>query len=162
MLLQWLKLRTSKDWDLWISIVRGTAYHVWHLIDPSNPTKPAMLPQPEVPKLTIPKNIDKATKANLLVDRELLMLDYKIDCMDWERQHDGFTKIFDLIFNTLSANNLLYISNMEFHPWDILRALQQKLGPLDYARALELERELEKFQLGRKCNEATLGAGGKT
>lgn len=121
-----------------------------------------MLPKPERTKLTFPDDIDEASRANILARHKLLLEIYEMEYADWLEQRDGITNIFDLIFDTLSMNNLLYISNIESHPWNFLRALQQKLGPLHYARALELERELEKFQLGRKCNEATLGAGGKT
>lgn len=97
-----------------------------------------MLPKPERTKLTFPDDIDEASRANILAHHELLLEIYKMEYADWLEQRDGITNIFDLIFDTLSFNNLLYISNIESHPWNFLRALQQKLGPLDYARALEL------------------------
>lgn len=128
-----------------------------------------MLPKPERPKLTFPDDIDEASRANILAHHKLLLEIYRIEYADWHEQRDEITNIFDHIFDTLSFNNLLYITTIEVHPWNILRALQQKLGPLDYARALELERELENFQISRKCNEAALvptvlskGAGGRT
>ena len=46
-----IKLATSKDWDLWISVVhvKASCSDVWDLIDPDKDVKPECLSEPVVP-----------------------------------------------------------------------------------------------------------------
>ncbi|KAL8717048.1 MAG: hypothetical protein Q9225_005675 [Loekoesia sp. 1 TL-2023] len=133
-----LKLASSKDWDAWITIVKGKAiaYRIWDLIDPSKVEKPTPLEKPEEPELDIPDNEEEEEYTKLLVRYKLQMAKYKSQRSKWKEQHESFTKLIDFIYDTITVANIVYIQKIEVHPWNILRALKQKLAPPDSAYSL--------------------------
>lgn len=145
-----LKLATAKDWDAWIAIVRrkATGYQIWDLINPSEETRPDSLQEPTEPELGIPDDPDEEIDSKILTRYKLKKEIYKSRLIKWEKQHESMTKLVDFIYDTISVANRVYIQKTEVHPWNILRALKQKLAPSDSARELELERLYDKLKTG--------------
>lgn len=148
-----LELISSKDWDLWFSVVKSkaVAYHIWDLIDPSKNEKPKNLEEPEAP--TEPSLITAPLSSSEEIAKAIELYgeateDYTISYEEYDHQQQYLVKIIDFIYDTVSTSNFAFLQGIEAHPWDLLRALQAKLAPSDQARSLELQRLYKKLVAG--------------
>ena len=141
------KLEKSKDWNAWIAVIKGKAvgHQIWDKIDPSLAIKPQQIQKPQEVEEPDEDSIDDP---NAYIKYKLQLTTYKAKLARWKEQHEGLSKLVDLIYDTVSVTNLTYIQKVEVHPWDLLRALRARLVPSDSARSLELERDYERLKKG--------------
>lgn len=145
------KLITSKDWDVWLNVVKSksTSYHIWSLVNPALNTKPTLLPEPQEPAIPYIPDIALAGDISKAVSNYKLQLTkYKTDLARWEKQQSSLTGILDFLYASISNANLIYLESVEVHPWDYLRALKAKMAPWDPARSLAIEKEYHRVRAG--------------
>lgn len=139
------KLVSLKDWDAWITVIKGKAitYDVWDLINPENDVKPALLSRPKEPDPIAGTPTMESIAIHAYYHKE-----YKSKIAAWKEQKESISKINEYIFTTTAATNLKTIQKTEPSPWDLLRALKLRLTPSDSARCIELETEYHRLQEG--------------
>ena len=117
-----LKLSQSKDWDIWLSIVRVKVidYQIWDLIDSSTEEKF--------------KEKSELIKSNLNVMSDdifteqharfkIAQSDYKRELQKQKKEKETMKKIISFIYDIISVFNLIYIQKMKIHSWNVFRAL---------------------------------------
>ena len=147
-------LTKPADWDDWISLIRSRAINndIWHLVNPELPEKPQTLPEQEVPSFILPP-------AGQPIDRDALELYkiqnslYKTQLGKYECQKKAFGDLISFIQETTSAQNITLIQKVEPYPWDLLRALKNRLAPSDEARSLEVEQSYHKLCKGPRSQD---------
>ena len=147
-------LAKPADWDDWISLIRSRAINndIWHLVNPELPEKPQTLPEQEVPSFILPP-------AGQPIDRDALELYkiqnslYKTQLGKYECQKKAFGDLISFIQETTSAQNITLIQKVEPYPWDLLRALKNRLAPSDEARSLEVEQSYHKLCKGPRSQD---------
>ena len=142
------KLKKSKDWNAWLSVIKGKAvgYQIWEIIDPSLTIKSACLQKPQDIQKPDANTIE--TDPNVYMRYKIERTAYRNDFTKWNQQHEGLSKIIDLIYDTMSIINLTYIQKMEVHFWSLLRVLKTRLAPSNSARSLKFERDYERLKKG--------------
>ena len=76
------------------------------------------------------------------------MAKYKRELQEQKEQKEAMAKVIRFIYDTTSVSNLTYIQKVEIHPWNVLRALQDRLAPSDAARSLELKQQYHRLRRG--------------
>ena len=140
------KLEKSKDWDVWLAVIKGKAvdYQIWGQIDFLLTIKSQQLQEPQKVEESDEGVIDDDLKVYTKYKFQLTA--YRIKKIKWKKQHEGLSKMADLIYDTVNIINLTYIQKMEVHFWDLLRALRARLASFDSARSLKFERDYERFR----------------
>lgn len=128
---------------------QATSLLVWDLINPSKDEKPLHRIEPTKPEPAVfPAGASAEDKSEAKEDYKEAKKDYKEDYSRWKHEVESFAKIIEYIYDTVSASNVIFIQDVEVHPWDILRALKARLAPTDSARMLEVERLYKKVSTG--------------
>ena len=117
-----LKLSQSKDWDIWLSIVRVKVidYQIWNLIDSS--TEEKFKEKSELIKSNLNVMSDDIFTEQH-VRFKIIQSDYKRKLQVQKKQKKTMRKIISFIYDIISVFNLIYIQKMKIHLWDVLRAL---------------------------------------
>lgn len=139
-------LTKSADWDLWISFVKTRSIKIWPNINPDLAEKPASLPEPIAPLFLIPDN--GVIDPNALALHKAKSSNYKTLLAAYEKQQRVFDEIIQFIQSTISTTNAIHIERVEPHPYNILKALKQKLAPSDQARSLDIEQNYHRIIKG--------------
>lgn len=147
-------LAKPADWDVWISLVRCRAWNndIWHLVNPDLVEKPHPLSRPVVPTFVLPQ-AGTPLEQDAVELYKLQVSLYKIQLGEFNRQKRAFGELVSFIQETISAYNSTLIREVEFDPWDMLRALKNRLAPSDHARSLEVERNYHKLCKGPGTQE---------
>lgn len=144
-----LKLDTTKDWDAWLAVIKRKAvgYRIWIFVDPSNQAKPEQLEEPEEPDIEV---ILKAvsTAQDIASLGKVQFSQYKAKKAKWDEQQESIIKLMDFIYESITVPNLISIQKTEVHPYNMLRALKQRLAPSDSARLLEIEQDYARLKSG--------------
>lgn len=142
-------LSKTADWDPWISFVRNRAKasRIWDLVDPTLTERPQQLELPEEPIYTIPAAGTPLNRDTLEIYKVQNSL-YKMQLAAYERQEKAFGDLTAFIQDTIAANNVIFIQKEDSHPWNILRALKNRLAPSDEARSLAVEQKYHKLCKG--------------
>ena len=109
------KLEKSKDWDAWLAVIKGKAvdYQIWGQIDFSLTIKSQQLQEPQ--------EVEKPDENIINVDFKVYtkykfqLTAYRIKEVKWKKQHEDFSKMTDLIYDTVNIINLIYIQKMKMH-----------------------------------------------
>lgn len=64
---------------------------------------------------------------------------YKTQLAWYEGQEKAFGDLIAFIQDTIAAHNVIFVQKEYSHPWNILRALKNRLTPSDEARSLAIE-----------------------
>ena len=117
---------------------RATTTQIWDLINPNLAERPLSLKQPVEPEFEMPDDDAQfdITKYEAYKARKDI---YKTKLAKFERQQKAFGDLITFIQDTIAAHNVTFIQKEEPHPWNLLRALKQRLAPSDEARDLEIE-----------------------
>ena len=136
-----MMLSNSADWDTWIIYIRirAASSRIWPLIDPSSPVKKPHLVEPPAP--VKPTQATDETSYQYKID----CAEYKLLLLEYKEQQAAFRGIIDYILDTILPANIIYIQNVEVHPYVVLVALKERLAPSDEARSLSIEREYRKL-----------------
>lgn len=141
-------LAKPADWDAWIFFVRAraTSSNIWTLVNPDLAEKPVALAEPEELQYVEPE-VGETVKDAIqdYKDRKEI---YKPKLAKYERQEKAFGDPITLIQDMITAYNVTFIQSEEPHPWDILRALKQRLAPSDQARSLEIKQNYHRLCKG--------------
>ena len=142
------KLEKSKDWDVWLSIIKSKAivYQIWDKIDSTLAIQPDCLQKPQAVQKPTANAI--ATDPDVYTTYKFELAVHKAELTEWKEQHEGFSKIIDVIHDTVSLTNLTYIQKVKMHLWSILKALKARLAPSDSARIIKFEKEYSRLM---KC-----------
>ena len=117
-----LKLNQSKDWVIWLSIIRVKVidYQIWNLINSSTEEKSEE--KSKLIKLNLNVMSDNIfTKQHARF--KIAQSDYKRKLQKQKKQKETMRKIISFIYDIISIFNLIYIQKMKIHSWDVLRAL---------------------------------------
>ena len=139
------KLEKSKDWDAWLFVIKSKVivYQIWNKNDFSIIIKSNCLQKFQtVQKLTA--NII-AIDFNVYTTYKFEFIVYKIEMIEWKKQHEDFSKIIDVIHDIVSLFNLTYIQKKEMHFWNLLKVLKARLTSLNSARIIKLEKKYTRF-----------------
>lgn len=143
-------LSKPADWEAWISFVRtrATNNRIGDLINPDLTDKPATLQEPAEPEeYNVPDDPNlfnqKAYEA-YKAGKDI----YKTRLARFEREEKAFWDLISFIQETIAAHNVTLIQKEESHPWNILRALKQRLAPSDEARNPAIEQRYHKLCKG--------------
>lgn len=155
-------LAQTKDWDPWIAIAKAKAVQarIWGFIDPSQPTKPQELEEPDyptyIPPIGIPPNV--VASPEQISDAQEAHKDakfrFKQQYNKYEDQRKGIASMVEWIYANVSASNLAFLRFVEPYPWDLLRTLQSRIAPTDSARIMEMERWYKTLIKGIKPNQS--------
>ena len=139
-----IKLKFSKNWNVWLSIVRAkiNEYLIWKLINSSKKTK-------SINKLEFIK-FDLNTQLNdnfneKLVKYKITFSKYKKKLQNWKKQTNFMTKIINHIYDITSTTNLNFIQNIEIHSWNVLRTLKTRLIFFDSIKSLKLKQQYDRM-----------------
>lgn len=133
-----IRLEKPADWPTWLSFVRIRAEgdHIWGLINPDLPARPACLEKPVKPAF------NRGTGPIDLVafeQHKALLVLYKSDLADYDVQNGAFNRIILHIQSTISATAAIFIQDVDAHPLNLLRTLKQRLSPTDEFRKIYIE-----------------------
>ena len=139
-----LKLSFSKNWNVWLSIVRVKIieYSIWELIDSSKEIK-------STNKLKFIKfdlntqQDDNFTKKH--VKYKIVFFKYKKKLQNWKKQKNFMTKIINHIYDITSIANLIFIEIIEIHSWNVLRFLKSRLSLFDSIKNLKLKQQYNRM-----------------
>ena len=142
-------LAKTADWDPWIFFVRNRAKssRIWDLVDPNLTERPQQLQPPMVPTFVIPPAGTPLNKDTLEIYKVQNSL-YKTQLAEYERQEKAFGDLIAFIQDTIAAHNVIFIQKEDSHPWNILRALKNRLVPSDEVRSLAIEQKYHKLCKG--------------
>ena len=140
-------LNKPEDWDTWIAFVRikASTTHIWNLINPELPDQPEELIEPVEPELIVGPDFDQAQYTLHLAKQNV----YKSQKAKFDKQTEAFSDIISFVYESISAHNAVLIQNIQSpHPYNILKALKERLAPTDKARALQLRGRYYKLMKG--------------
>ena len=142
-------LAKPQDWDNWLFFVRtrATMMNIWHLVNPAIAIRPTYLLPPTRPPLP-QRDPDGTIPAPAQQTYKMDSSTYKMDCVDFDRQQKAFSDLIAFIQETIASENITHIAQVESHPWDILRALSQRLAPSDEGRAMQIKEKYLKLRKG--------------
>jgi hypothetical protein len=142
-----LLLTESKDWDNWYELIRVTAVRkgIFPLIDVKKDEAPMPLERPVRPPITAVKA--NAPAYSYLDDDEkeyykILLDEYKDNTRRYEQQEKALDEIFTLISDTTALHLRTYTRDLNT-PYEILRALRQRLEPSSIVRSFDLSKEYQ-------------------
>ena len=133
-----LKLSFSKNWNVWLSIVRIKIikYSIWKLIDFSKKIKSTNKLKFIKSDLNTQQN-DNFTKKH--VKYKIVFFKYKKKLQNWKKQKNFMTKIINHIYDITSIANLIFIEIIEIHSWNVLRFLKSRFSFFDSIKNLKLK-----------------------
>ena len=142
-------LNKPEDWDTWISFLKmkATNLNIWGLIDPQLPVKPEALAKPIEPIFDPGASTASFNKDGYEFYKAQHHL-YRPQLARYKKQKEAFVSIISFIQETITAHNVVFIQHVEGHPYDILKALKERLAPTDKARTLQLRVRYDKLRKG--------------
>ena len=133
-------------WFLFVR-TRATNSGIWNLVNPETTPKPLDVLPPIKPVFILPidpSTYDPAAYEVFKVQTHI----YKLWLGEYEKQQKAYADLITFIQETVTVQNATYIQKVDAHPWNLLRALKERLAPSDEARSIEIENKYHKLCKG--------------
>ena len=140
-----LKLNTSKNWNLWFSIIKIKTHdqNVWNLINSFSIIK-------SLNQLIKFLKIDLKAQSNANFTKKharykIKLSKYKQQYKKYEKQKKDLTKITNFILIIINVINVTYIQKMKVHFWNQLIIFKTRFAFINVAQNFEFKQQYHCF-----------------